>query len=295
LAAEQLHYIALISPYASFFEVSIALNISHAASQNIRNVFKSAIKNDTKKISKSFEENIEETFDKLNLMSDEDIDAKQKEKLSNSLLDILSSSDKNRTKHNDEINNSNDRIVDQIKPMYIYVAIINLFVLFLAGQESIHQKFPGNELLFLLIASLFTILTIWMLSYTEKKPPAVFVAFFALTVAILSFFEFGHLYQFFEINASFNKYLVDLMLFVSFTPFFIAFSRLLTQNIWLGIKYFFTDLKYKLKYHRIRFGMKNIEEAKNFLNSFDSFNLTILPSLIYKNKSLLVLTILYIS
>jgi|GEM_PF-2533462 len=266
VSVDHIPYIPLIDPYTSFFEVSIALNVTYAASEHFRNIFSNALQNSSKTMSESFEKSIEETFDKINIMSDDDVDKQQKDKLGNKLLDILTSFDDQSTKLNNEICDANDRIADQIKPIYLFVAIINLFVLFLAGQESIHQHFPGNELVLLSITSIITILFIWALTYTSKKPSVVLVSSFAIMVILSSFFELIPLYDILELEKDNNKYIVDLMLLTAFSPFMIAFTRLFFQNLWLSIKYKFVSVFYKLEFYRIKLGTKKVEEAKNYLN-----------------------------
>lgn len=260
-------FVALISPYTSFFEVSIALNITYAASENFRTMFKSALGSDTKKISQSFEKSVEDTYDQLSLMSENDINEEQKDKLSHRLLKILGELQEDNSKLGREIENSNGRIVDQIKPIYIFVAIINLFVLFLAGQEAVHQKFPGNEMVFIIISSYLTVILLWAFSFTEKKPPIIFISFFAIILITFSFLGVGSLHDKIGIDVKYNKYIIDLILLLSFAPFLIAFARLFFQNLWLSTKYWILGLWYKFEFYRIKGSMDDVKKAKNYLNN----------------------------
>ena len=83
-----------------------------------------------------------DVISKLALMSDDDIDINAKENIKDRFTNILRDLKESDNALSEEIEEAQEILTRQIRPIYIYVALFSLIILFFGGQESVHQTFP---------------------------------------------------------------------------------------------------------------------------------------------------------
>lgn len=84
-----MNYAPLIGAYASFFELSVALNFTYAASSQFRDAMKSGFLYNVRKMDSWYATKQKDVISKLILMSDEDIDLNAKENIKEKFQVIL--------------------------------------------------------------------------------------------------------------------------------------------------------------------------------------------------------------
>jgi hypothetical protein len=170
------NYTPLVSSYTSLFEVAVALNVAFAASKQVRKVFLDLFRTSVLSTEQRLTKDIEETRSMLSVMN-ESLDESKKENILNKLETNLSNLKKTSNTFKKKLFESTIKISEETRPVYILVAIINIFYLFLAGQESVHQMFPGNEMFFITAISFMSIAV--LIATTTRK-----IKFFLLLITI---------------------------------------------------------------------------------------------------------------
>ena len=84
-----LAYQPIISAYASFFELSVALNFAYAASSQFRETMKSGFLYNIRKMDSWYSSKQKDVMGKLTLMSDEDVDLTARENIKDRFTNIL--------------------------------------------------------------------------------------------------------------------------------------------------------------------------------------------------------------
>lgn len=260
-------FTALIGPYASFFELSVALNFAYAASQNLRNAVTSGFQTDAKKLEQSFENKVSDIDARLEVMHDEDVSSDQKQKVRLSLTKMLEKVKGYDAAIEKDIKTIHDRVVDQIKSIYIFTAIFSLYILFLAGQESIHQLFPGKEISIVILGTMIFTPIAFFLSYTNKTIPILLSALLALILIFCSLFHIIDLYLLLAGSIS-NKSLVNIALAISFLPFALASIRLFMISTWISIKYYGYYLSMIIKMFMIELNINKLKQSKDFFGNY---------------------------
>lgn len=219
-------YNPIISSYASIFELSVAMNFAYTASRPFRKAMKDGFLHNIRAMENWYDEKRVEVSSMITLLTDVDEDSKIniKQELDESLLDLKKEDEKLHNK----IIETQSKIVDEIKPIYIYTALFSLIMLFLGGQEAAHNRFPKEGIQILLISTfsfyMFTSITKRFFNSIISAYEAVIFA--GMITILVLFVKYDHISQFIC-----NKYLLDIALVVAFLPFMISAIRLSLLNI----------------------------------------------------------------
>jgi len=230
-------HLPLISPYASFFELSVALNFAYAASEQFRESLKSGFLENIRNMDDWYDKKQQDILGGLVLMSNDDIDTQARENIKEKFLKLLEDL---KTKDNNlsgALEKSQGTIAKQIKPLYIYVGIFSLIILFFGGQEAIHKDFPIDAMNTMLFFSTIFIAALYLLSFTLFSV-TVPLAITLISIALISslFLPVPYLLPLCD------KYLIDCALLIAFLPFGLSMFRLIILTIRL-------ELNHRLNYY----------------------------------------------
>lgn len=254
-------YSPIIGAYASIFELSVALNFAYASSQQFRATLKTGFLQSITKMDDRYEENIKKIASKISTLDDEYFPEGKKKELKAQLkgrLDVL------RKQSNDleiELEDTQNYLVEKIKPIYVFVAIFSLYCLFLGGQESANNIFPIDGMNSLLIISSFFLVLFYMLSFT-KYQLSNFIVIIAILIAITS----GMFFPCPQPSIFSHKYLTDMALVVAFLPFMMSMSRLLFLTLLLEFKHRISFLRSSHEILRLSVNCDKLQESTNYFN-----------------------------
>lgn len=246
-------YNPIISSYASIFELSVAMNFAYTASRPFRKAMKDGFLQNIKNIEKWYDDKIIEVSGMLMLMNDIDEESKAniKKELDESLLELKKEDEKLHHK----IIETQSKIADEIKPIYIYTAFFSLIVLFLGGQEAAHSRFPKEGMQILLISTFF----FYVFSSISKRLFKTIisgldaVAFVILVISLILFVKYDRLSEYVC-----DKYLLDVALIIAFLPFVFSAGRL----AWLNLQLFWSVDK---NYRKLK---KKLSDLKTHAEAF---------------------------
>lgn len=252
--ATQADYTTIIGSYASIFELSVAMNFAYTASRPFRKAMKDGFLHNIKAMESWYDEKRIEVSGMIMLLTDVDEEAKAKIKqdLDESLLSLKQEDEK---LHNIIIE-TQSKIADEIKPIYIYTALFSLIMLFLGGQEAVHNRFPKEGIQILLISTLFFYIgsSISKRFFNSIVSAYEAVIFAGMITVLVLFVKYDHLSKFIC-----NKYLLDIALVVAFLPFMISAIRLSLLNIKIS-------LSANKNYNKIRKKLLELKENAEAIN-----------------------------
>lgn len=254
-------YNPIIGSYSAIFELSVAMNFAYASSEHFREALKSGFLYNIRRMEQWYDEKRIQVSNKIRILSNEDIDQEKKDKIAKKLEDSLEQLKIEDNKLKDQIEYSQAKIADEIKPIYVYTALFSLIVLFFAGQENAHCAFPedGVNTLIFLTTLFYPIVKIF--KFFGYQTGAGFSIGFIIATTISSIF--------YPVSYSIplpQKYLVDIAIIIAFLPFIFSAIRLW----WLTIK---IELRSRYNYYVMSDEIKQIEKyADNLRDSRDYFN-----------------------
>lgn len=210
------------------------------------------------------EDKKQELESRLTVFTDDFLPNTQKDKVLKSLSKMLNSLRQKDSNLDAEIEESQEKVTAQIRPIYVFIAIFGIFLLFLGGQESIHSFFPRLELYTLLLLTSLTTAFLYSLSFTKYHVSVLLTGIIALIVVFISL-----LFPLSLFNEIFpDKLLVNIALILSFLPFALAITRLFTINLILNIKYRFPFFKAKWKISRLEKNLEKLKSSRDFIDEF---------------------------
>lgn len=253
------NYNPIISSYSSIFELSVGMNFAYTASRPFRKAMKDGFLQNIRNIEKWYDEKIIEVSGMIMLMNDIDEESKAniKKELDESLLELKKEDERLHQK----ILDTQSKIADETKPIYIYTAFFSLIVLFLGGQEAAHSRFPKEGMQILLISTLFfyVVSSIFKRFFKTIVTGLDAVIFTILVVFLVLFVDYNSLSKYIC-----NKYLLDAALITAFLPFVFSAGRLALLNIQL---FWFVNENYKKLQKKLSDLKKHAEDwsrAKEF-------------------------------
>lgn len=253
-------YNSIIGAYASIFELSVAMNFAYASSEHFREAMKSGFLHNIRLMEQWYDEKRKEVSSKITLLSDNDIDQASKDNICQKLEDSLEQLKIEDKALKVKIEQSQSKIADETKPIYIYTALFSLIVLFFAGQESAHNHFPIdglNTLIYLTIIFYIMVQLLKLIGHSISS--ALSIAFILGTTTCSLFWPIKY-----NIPLD-NKHLLDIAIILAFLPFILSALRLLILTLKI-------EAVSRINYYiRIR-EIKEIEEkADNLRDSRDYF------------------------
>jgi len=255
-------YSPVIGAYASIFELSVALNFTYASSQQFRTTLKTGFLQSITKMDNKYEENIKKIASKISTLDDAFLPEGRKEELKVALKGGLDALKKQSSGLEIELEDTQNRLVEKIKPIYVFVAIFSLYCLFLGGQESVNNIFPVDGMSSLLIISSFFLVLFYMLSFTKYKL-SNFVVIIAISIAIAS----GMFFPCPQPSIFSHKRLTDMSLVVAFLPFMISMSRLLFLTLSLELKHRISFWKSSFEISSLNTNCDKLQESTNYFNN----------------------------
>lgn len=275
-------YSPIIGSYASIFELSVAMNFAYTASRPFRKAMKDGFLYNIRAMENWYDEKRIEVSGMITLLTDVDEDSKAniKKDLNESLLDLKKEDETLRN----IIIETQAKIADEIKPIYIYTAFFSLIMLFLGGQEAVHNRFPKEGMQILLISTIafyiFSLLSSRITSgvlYLAKRFVPKFlhlvkhyladttltsynaVIFAAGTLLIILSFKYDHLSKFIC-----DKYFLDIALVAAFLPFIISAVRLSLLNVRISLSADKNYTKIRKKLRELKENAEAINKGKEY-------------------------------
>ena len=252
----------MIGAYASIFELSVALNITYAASKQFQDTLKSGFLYSIKNMDVKYSMAMDRINSDLSTISDRHIPKKTKKKFQDKFKRKLEALRENSTELNLELSDAQDIISKQVKPIYIYVAIFSLYCLFLAGQESVNMKFPLDGMNSLVYISLIMLPFFYIMGFF-KQELSVSHAVIAIAIAIGAglFSPITYLLPFTE------KYLLDCALVIAYIPFIFSMSRLVYVTLKLEFSHRFSYWKSLYEIKKLEHSYQSIKESTEYIES----------------------------
>jgi len=284
-------YTNLLTPFASFFQLAVAFNLSYAASEQLRQVIKKGFLYSVRNLASLYEDKKNELDAKLEVLSDEDLNSADTREIKNKLTDKLNALRDEDKSLDLKIKESQEITALKIQPIYIYTALIALFFLFIGGLESINGIFPRNEIFtILLLSTVYTLIFYFLAIFSPRPITAALSSTLALIfctfstiypIEIPNNFSFsppGHLFGInittspytFSIPIDFlsNRNLLFYSLALSFFPFILASVVLVFISFFLEMRFRLTFLYHMIEIKYLKFNLDRLSNSKNILKSF---------------------------
>lgn len=267
-------YNALISAYSSFFELTVAFNLAYATSEQFRDVIKSGFLKDSRHLSARIKEVAETNKAKIQvtIQSDTFINNLDKEAIEKKFKNISNKINNSQNDLENAIEKTQSIASNQLKPFYIVSALFGLFVLFLAGQETVHSFFPQKELTIAFFGSVCISLCLLFTIVISKAKISIFlIVFVEFCLFLLSIYITNILNILKYLNTSIydmiilgneiftNKSLVNFSLFLCIAPFFVSYTILFLKSF---IDYIIFSYRLENINKEINTIYKNIENFK---------------------------------
>jgi gas vesicle protein len=260
----------LIGAYASIFELSVALNFAYASSKQFRETMKTGFLSNINKMDTKYKYYQEKLDNDLNMIDEILISIERKTKLKTKYKKILDDIHNEGSKLEEKLNKAQDTISRKIKPIYTFVAMISLFILFLGGQEVKHELFPLETMNTIVLLSSLSIVVFYLLSFTKYELTIVNISFILIISIVPSIFTpslFPQLLAMINIEIFKKEYIINIALVVAFSPFIISLLTLSFSTLKLEINH---RQKYRSVMKEVAKLNSNIEvmsESKNFINN----------------------------
>lgn len=264
-------FIAYISAYASFFELTVAFNFAYAASQSFRDIVKGGFLSDVRNLKSTIDSEAQDLSAMIGvLQQDGDIDETHGKAVSAKM-----------SKHNEDVNrysneisnlieNAQEKVSDQLKAFYIVIGIYGLFVLFLSGQEQIHKMFPLKELLSeTIFTALILVFLMFLTFFTSVVIPIIYLSIIMLVSILFSISPYSQsivdIFSYMFICN--NKYLIDIVIIFSIMPSVFAYFRYVFNALKILIPYKFKLWKIQISILMIKNSIKQFQSSKKYLNN----------------------------
>jgi len=251
----------IIGAYSSFFELSVVLNFSYAASEKFRDSLKTGILHNIRTTNKWYSNKQKEVFNKLILMSDDDINLDEKNGIRTKFESIAETLKNEDQKLSKDIESAQKIVIEQTKPIYVYVALFSLCILLLGGQEVAHNLFPTESMNTLIFISLIIIPLLYALTFTSffvSVPSAILIIFLASISCV--FFPVSY-----QIPLS-DKYLVNTAISIAFLPFILSMLKLSAVSFILWIKHGVKYRRANTKLMELEENYQKLQESKKYFS-----------------------------
>ncbi len=248
-------YKPIISLFTSFFELSVALNFAYAASKQLRDTIKSGFLHNLQKLQKEYESASERLSNRLIILNEDPNIEKISEGVNQQSSKMLKDLTDEVELIKEKIDDAQLKVTNQIKPIYIFVAILGILILYLGGVESYFGNFPKMELTNILFVSTMYLIILYILSFTKKEVSSLFTSFFGVLIIIISFL---FPYEIISTNNFDNFDIVNYSLVLSFFPLLFTIMRLFIMQTALSLKY-----QWKWYFH-----MKKLSKLEKELKSY---------------------------
>lgn len=195
----------------------------------------------------------------LNMIDETLISKEKKYQLKGKYRDTLNEIYQEGTKLESKLDKSQETISRKIKPIYIFVAIISLFILFLGGQEVKHGVFPLETMNSIVILSGISIVGFYLLSFSKYELTIVAISLILVISIVVSTFA-----PFLDILK--KEYIVNMALIIAYSPFFISLISLFISTVRLELNH---RKKYRLvmkEVAELNNNIKQMSKSKNFIN-----------------------------
>lgn len=195
----------------------------------------------------------------LNMIDETLISKEKKDQLKRKYRDTSSEIYQEGTKLESKLDKSQETISRKIKPIYIFVAIISLFILFLGGQEVKHGVFPLETMNSIVILSGISIVGFYLLSFSKYELTIVAISLIlVISIAVSTFAPFLDILK--------KEYIVNMALIIAYSPFFISLISLFISTARLELNH---RKKYRLvmkEVAELNNNIKQMSKSKNFIN-----------------------------
>ncbi len=195
----------------------------------------------------------------LNMIDETLISKEKKYQLKGKYRDTLNEIYQEGTKLESKLDKSQETISRKIKPIYIFVAIISLFILFLGGQEVKHGVFPLETMNSIVILSGISIVGFYLLSFSKYELTVVAISLILVISIVVSTFA-----PFLDILK--KEYIVNMALIIAYSPFFISLISLFISTARLELNH---RKKYRLvmkEVAELNNNIKQMSKSKNYIN-----------------------------
>lgn len=195
----------------------------------------------------------------LNMIDETLISKEKKDQLKRKYRDTSSEIYQEGTKLESKLDKSQETISRKIKPIYIFVAIISLFILFLGGQEVKHGVFPLETMNSIVILSGISIVGFYLLSFSKYELTIVAISLIlVISIAVSTFAPFLDILK--------KEYIVNMAFIIAYSPFFISLISLFISTARLELNH---RKKYRLvmkEVAELNNNIKQMSKSKNFIN-----------------------------
>lgn len=195
----------------------------------------------------------------LNMIDETLISKEKKYQLKGKYRDTVNEIYQEGTKLESKLDKFQETISRKIKPIYIFVAIISLFILFLGGQEVKHGVFPLETMNSIVILSGISIVGFYLLSFSKYELTVVAISLIlVISIAVSTFAPFLDILK--------KEYIVNMALIIAYSPFFISLISLFISTARLELNH---RKKYRLvmkEVAELNNNIKQMSKSKNFIN-----------------------------
>lgn len=264
--------VSLISSYASIFELSVALNLTYGASEQLRGLVKSGFLYDARGMLLKYQETANRISAKIGILIDEDIVLDKKEKINLKLESIFKDFKDDEKSLKKELDDTQELSSKQLIPYYVLTAIFSIFILFLGGQESIHEFFPIKDILLINTFMTILFLSFIFIMFSKIELPVLYSAGVTIFIFLLIVSFSDNIFQLLNLSSevSHNKYYVNLSLFYAFLPFVFATFSLSLSSLKLSFKYRLRYFKSNRTLTEVKKHLEAIKESTEYLDLVDT-------------------------
>lgn len=195
----------------------------------------------------------------LNMIDETLISKEKKDQLKRKYRDTSSEIYQEGTKLESKLDKSQETISRKIKPIYIFVAIISLFILFLGGQEVKHGVFPLETMNSIVILSGISIVGFYLLSFSKYELTVVAISLILVISIVVSTFA-----PFLDILK--KEYIVNMAFIIAYSPFFISLISLFISTVRLELNHRKKYMLVMKEVAELNNNIKQMSKSKNFIN-----------------------------
>ncbi len=195
----------------------------------------------------------------LNMIDETLISKEKKYQLKGKYRDTLNEIYQEGTKLESKLDKSQETISRKIKPIYIFVAIISLFILFLGGQEVKHGVFPLETMNSIVILSGISIVGFYLLSFSKYELTIVAISLIlVISIAVSTFAPFLDILK--------KEYIVNMAFIIAYSPFFISLISLFISTVRLELNHRKKYMLVMKEVAELNNNIKQMSKSKNFIN-----------------------------
>ncbi len=195
----------------------------------------------------------------LNMIDETLISKEKKDQLKRKYRDTSSEIYQEGTKLESKLDKSQETISRKIKPIYIFVAIISLFILFLGGQEVKHGVFPLETMNSIVILSGISIVGFYLLSFSKYELTIVAISLIlVISIAVSTFAPFLDILK--------KEYIVNMAFIIAYSPFFISLISLFISTVRLELNHRKKYMLVMKEVAELNNNIKQMSKSKNYIN-----------------------------